>query len=139
MRRLLAFGVGVLLAQFMVVAALAQQASQTQPAQSKGLEGRWTGSIQTPNGDMAMTATFKKEKDDYTGVMTSERGDMPLKNIKVEGDKVTTRGEVETPNGNIVINYTFTLKEDTLNGKGELEANGQNFAFDINLKRAAEK
>ena len=124
------------------VAAFAQQATQTQSAPAKGVEGRWTGSIQIPNGGEAeMAVTFKKDKDDYTGTITiiGMQGDRPFKSVKVDDDKIKAQAEFETPNGNIVINYTFTLKDDTLKGKGEVDFGGQNMSFDVSLKRAAEK
>ncbi len=142
MRRFFVFSIGTLLIQLIAVAAFAQQASQTQSAPAKGVEGHWAGSIQIPNGGEAeMTATFKKDKDDYTGTIaiSGMQGDRPFKSVKVEDDKIKAHAEFETPNGNVVINYTFTLKDDTLKGKAEVDFGGQNMAFDISLKRVAEK
>ena len=142
MRRFFVFSIGTLLIQLIAVAAFAQQASPTQSAPAQGVEGRWTGSIQIPNGGEAeMAMTFKKDKDVYTGTIAiiGMQGDRPFKSVKVDGDKVKAQAEFETPNGNIVVNYTFTLKDDTLKGKGEADFGGQNMAFDINLKRVAEK
>jgi hypothetical protein len=139
MRRLFIF---TLLIQLMAVVTFAQQASQTQSPPAKGVEGNWTGSFQVPNGgEMEMAATFKKDKEVYTGSINvaGTQGDMPFKSVKVDGDKVEAQAEFETPNGNIVVNYTFTLKDDTLNGKGEVDLGGQKMVFDVNLKRAAEK
>jgi len=140
MRRFSVFSIGTLLIQLIAVAAFAQQASQTQSAPAKGVEGSWTGSMQIPNGgEMDMAVTFKKDKDVYTGTITVMQGDRPFKSVKVDGDKVKAQAEFETPNGNIVVNYTFTLKDDTLKGKGEADFGGQNMAFDISLKRVTEK
>ncbi len=94
MRRFFVFSVGLLLIQLIAVAAFAQQASQTAPAPQKGLEGRWTGSITTPNGDMDMAATFKKDKDAFTGTITGMQGDIAFKSVKVDGDKVKAQGRV---------------------------------------------
>lgn len=142
MRRLLIVAAVILLAQFISLAALAQQGDSAKPkesASSKGLEGNWTGTIKSPNGDQDTSANFKKDGDAFTGALSSPQGDLPLKNIKLDGDKVTAKADIESPNGTVVINFSFTLKDDTLNGKGEVAVNGQSFAFDINLKRAAAK
>lgn len=140
MRRFFIFSTGTLLIQLIAVATFAQQASQTQSPMAKGVEGRWTGSMQVPNGgEMDMAVSFKKDKDVYTGSITVMQGERPFKSVKVEGDKVQAQAEFETTNGNIVVNYTFTLKDDTLKGKGEVDFGGQNMVFDINLKRVTEK
>ena len=142
MRRFFVFALGTLLIQLIAVATLAQQTAQTQSPQAKGVEGRWTGNMQIPNGgEMEMGVTFKKDKDVYTGSITAAGmpEERPFKSVKVDGDQVLAQAEFETPNGNITVNYTFTLKDDTLKGKGEVDFGGQKMAFDINLKRAAEK
>ena len=64
--------------------------------------------------------------------------DAALKDIKLDGDKVTARTEIETPNGNVVVNYNFVVQGDTLKGKGEAEFGGQTFGFDFDMKRGGE-
>lgn len=104
------------------------------------LEGRWAGFVEGLQGKQPAVATFKKEADQYTGTISGMRPgmDATLKDIKVEGDKVTARTEIETPNGNVVINYNFVLQADTLKGKGEAEFGGQTFGFDFDLKRGGD-
>ncbi len=108
-------------------------------AQQERLQGRWEGTVQSLQGERQAVATFKKEGDSYTGTITGMRGDMPLKEIKLAGDKITAKAEVETPQGNFLINYSFVLEGETLKGKGEVDFGGQTFSFDINLKRAGEQ
>jgi len=142
MRRLLIVSAALLLAQLIAIPGLAQQADSAKPkdaAPQKGVEGRWAGTVQTPNGDIEVTMSFKKEKDGYTGTTTGPQGELPLKEVKVDGEKVTAQLEIENPQGKVVIKYDFTLKDDALKGKGKVDVGGQNFDFDISLKRAAEK
>jgi hypothetical protein len=142
MQRFFIFSICVVLLSAIAVTAPAQQAASPSPASAKGVEGRWTGNFQVPNGgEMEMVATFKKEKDAYTGAITivGMSEDRPLKSVSVDGDQVKARAEFEGPNGGVLINYTFTLKDDALKGKGELELGGQHITFDVNLKRATEK
>jgi hypothetical protein len=107
-------------------------------AQADRLAGKWEGKTVAPQGERPTTAIFKKEGSGYTGTITGQRGDLQLKDIKLEGDKLTAKAEVETPQGNLVINYEFTLQSDTLKGKGSLDFNGNPFSFDVDLKRAAD-
>ena len=104
------------------------------------LEGRWAGTVDGLQGKQAATATFKKDGDKYTGSISGLRPGMEasLKDIKLDGDKVTARTEVETPQGNVVISYNFVVQGDTLKGKGEAEFGGQTYGFDFDLKRGGE-
>ncbi len=104
-------------------------------AQTDKLAGRWEGKTQSPQGERATTATFKKAGDGYTGIITGLSGEMPLKDIKLDGDKVTAKAEVETPQGALTINYAFTLQGDVLKGTGSLDFGGNPFSFDVDLKR----
>ena len=106
-------------------------------SQADKLSGRWEGKLISPQGELAATATFKKEGDNYTGTITGQRGDLQLKEIKVDGDKITAKAEIETGQGNLLINYTFTLQGDALKGVGSLDFGGTPYSFDITLKRAA--
>jgi hypothetical protein len=142
MRRCFVISVITLLIQLFTVATFAQQATPTQSPSAEGVEGRWTGTMQVPNGgEMEMAVTFKKDKDIYTGsinvgAMPEERA---FKSVKVDGDKVQAQAEFETPDRKILVNYNFTLKENTLKGTGEVDFGGQKMAFDISLKRVTEK
>ncbi len=107
-------------------------------AQTDKLAGKWEGKTVSPQGERPTIAIFKKDGSGYTGTITGQRGEMQLKEITLDGDKITAKAEVETPQGNLTINYTFTLQSDTLKGKGSLDFNGTPFSFDMDLKRAAE-
>lgn len=104
------------------------------------LEGRWAGTVDGLQGKQNAVATFKKEGDKYTGSISGLRpgSDATLKDIKVDGDKVTAKTEVETPQGNVIVNYDFVVQGDTLKGKGEAEFGGQTYGFDFDLKRGGE-
>src|SRR5512147_2014143 len=73
------------------------------------LAGRWAGTVEGLQGKQNAVATFKKEGDGYAGSISGLRpgSEAALKDIKVDGDKVTAKSEVESPQGNIVINYNF--------------------------------
>src|SRR5438128_7363579 len=101
MRRLLIVSAAILLAHFIALTSLAQQSEPAKPKEQtpqKGLEGRWTGTIQTPQGENETGASFKKEGDNFTGTFAGPQGDIPLKDIKLDGEKVTAKAEIEGPN-----------------------------------------
>ncbi len=107
-------------------------------AQADKLVGRWEGKIQSFQGERETTATFKKEGEAIVGTMSGLRpgSEMQLKEIKIEGNKITATADVESPQGSITINYTLMLDGDSLKGQGALDFNGQNITFEIALKRA---
>lgn len=127
MRRVVIVGAALLLIQFLAVSALAQAK----------LEGRWVGKVKSIQGERDANATIKKEGDKYTGTISGMRPgqDMALKDIKLDGDKVTAVADVETPMATITINYKFTLAGESLNGQGSLEFSGNAITFDVELKR----
>jgi hypothetical protein len=104
------------------------------------LEGRWVGTVEGLQGKQAAIATFKKEGDKYTGTITGLRPgmDASLKDIKLDGDKVTAKTEIETPQGTVAVTYDFVVQGDTLKGKGEAEFGGQTYGFDFDMKRGGE-
>lgn len=102
------------------------------------LEGRWEGTVQSPQGDRPAAVTFKKSGDGYTGTITGRGNqEMELKQLKVEGDKITAQAEIESPQGALLIKYAFTVQGDTLKGTGDIDFGGQSFTLNYDLKRSA--
>lgn len=104
------------------------------------LAGRWAGTVDGLQGKQNAVATFKKEGEGYTGSISGLRPgtEAALKDIKVDGDKVTARTEMESPQGSVVINYNFVIQGEAMKGKGEVEFGGQTYGFDFDLKRGAD-
>ena len=116
------------------------QGSTLGRVQQDKLEGRWAGTVDGFQGQQAAVATFKKEGGQYSGSISGLRpgADAVLKDIKIDGDKVTAKTEVDTPQGAVVVNYAFVVQGDSLKGKGEVDFGGQNYAFNFDLKRGGE-
>ena len=128
MRRAFIFTLGIL-----TVCLMADRGQ----AQDK-LQGRWEGKVQSIQGEMPTSATFKREGAGYTGAVTLMRGPSAFKEIKVDGDNVTAQSSMDTPQGSILVNYKFTVQGDKLTGKGEVEFGGQTFSFDFDLKKVSD-
>lgn len=122
------------------VVCLMVVATAAAAAQGDKLIGKWEGKVQSPQGERPTSATFTKEGDAIVGKMGGIRPgtEMTLKDVKVDGNKVTAKADVESPQGNLTINYTFTLEGDSLDGQGAIDFGGQSFNFDISLKRASD-
>jgi hypothetical protein len=106
-------------------------------AQNK-LQGRWEGKVQSPQGEMPTAATFKQEGAGFTGTINMMGRAVPIKEIKVEGDKITAQSTVETSQASIQVNFNFTVQGEKLTGKGDVDFGGQAFTFDFDLKKVSE-
>ena len=51
--------------------------------------GKWKASFEGPQGPLDLMFTFKTEGDKVTGTVASPMGDLPLSDIKIDGDQIT--------------------------------------------------
>ena len=93
--------------------------------------GRWEGSISTPNGDMQIFFNFKVDGTKLTGTVESPNGDIPIEDGKVEGDKISFK----TSFNDAKINHEGTLSGDTI----DLKVEGPWGESQMTLKRAEAK
>jgi hypothetical protein len=139
MRAALFLLTAVLLVQGSTAAAWHGGFAIATPQQKDRLEGRWSGTVEGIQGKQEAFVTFKKEGEGYTGKISGMRPGMEaaLKNVKLDGDKITAKTDFETPQGSLTVNYNFTLAGESLKGKGETEFGGQTFSFDFDMKRTS--
>ena len=52
---------------------------------AQGIDGKWKASVDSPNGKMELTYTFKVDGNALTGSISSEMGEMAISNGKVNG------------------------------------------------------
>ena len=88
------------------------------PASAADLLGRWTAEFDSPIGVQKYVYEFNKSGDVLAGQATYEhsmgKGTVPLKNLKVEGDKVSFDEPLTINGEEITINYSGTLTGDEL-------------------------
>jgi hypothetical protein len=85
----------------------------TAVAAAADVDGTWQGAVQTPDGDLMITFTFKAEGDVLTGTVASPMGEVPLSNGKVNGDVLTFDVQLET----MVITHEATVNGDEITVK----------------------
>ena len=129
MRRMILVLCGMLVVQLFASVALAQ---------ADKLAGRWDGKTQSVQGERQTSAVFKKDGEGYTGTINILQQDVPLKDIKLEGKKLTAQAQVQAPQATVDVKYDLTLEGETLKGTGEVDFGGQKFNFDVDLKRVPE-
>jgi hypothetical protein len=60
------------------------------PVFAADVDGKWTGTLSTPGGDVPIAFVFKADGDKLTGTMTGMDGmELPIANGKVDGDKIS--------------------------------------------------
>ncbi len=112
----------------MTVALIVLAAGFTVAAtQKSAVDGRWKGTVSTPNGDFTMTYTFKAKGQVLTGTVETEMGSQPITDGKVNGDKISFKTSY---NGN-PIDHQGTVSGDTI----QLKDTGPFGEFDLTLKR----
>lgn len=88
------------------------------PAAAADLAGRWTAEFNSPIGVQKYVYEFKNSGDALTGQATFDhsmgKGTVPLKNLKVDGDKVSFDEPLSINGDEITINYSGTLNGDEL-------------------------
>jgi hypothetical protein len=88
------------------------------PAAAGELAGKWTAEFDSPIGIQKYVYEFKKSGDVLTGEATHDhsmgKGTEPLKNLKVEGDKVSFEEPLVIEGNEITITYSGTLAGDEL-------------------------
>ncbi len=91
------------------------------------VDGKWTGTISTPNGDFPQTFTFKAEGAKLTGSLEFMPGmAIPITDGKVDGNNIsfTVNLDFGMP---FVLTYTGVVSGNELKVKGE--AGGMPFEF----------
>ena len=76
--------------------------------------GVWTGNISSPNGDFALTYTFKQDGQKLTGTVTGPTDPIEIQEGKVEGDKISFWLQVDMGNGVVKFTSKGTIKDDTI-------------------------
>lgn len=95
------------------------------------LNGRWEGSLSTPNGDFSLVFNFKVDGAALTGTVETTNGSVDITDGKVDGNQFSFK----THAGDSEINHEGTLSRDTI----QLKVNGPWGNSEISLKRAQEK
>ncbi len=118
--------------------ALALLVAAAAPANAADLLGRWTAEFESPIGVQKYVYEFKSSGDALAGEATYDhslgKGTVSLKDVKVEGDKVSFTEPLTIDGNTITITYSGTLAGDEL----KLTRNVGEFGSEqLTAKRAA--
>ncbi len=103
------------------------------PAFAADVDGKWVGSIDTPNGPVTVNYTFKADGGTLTGSTSGPDGTpIPIKDGKIKDNKVTFSLTLDFGGGPIVFDYTGEVSAAEL----KLHTKFMDMPLDITLKKA---
>ena len=95
----------------MLAALVACVVLSAAPAFAADVDGKWSGTLNTPMGDLPIGFTFKADGTTLTGTTTGPDGsEIAIKNGKVDGDKITFMISIDFGGMAVDINYSGVLK-----------------------------
>lgn len=96
------------------------------------IDGKWTGSISTPNGDFPQTFTFKADGAKLTGALEFMPGmEIPISEGKVDGNNISFSLTLDFGQP-FKLTYTGVVSGNELKVKGEAAG----MPFEFTLKKA---
>src|SRR5258705_249117 len=114
-----------------ILGVLAISALMTVFAVAADLNGSWLVKVESPRGTQEQTYTFKVDGKALSGKLTTQRGDVDLKDGKVDGDNCEFTVERPGRDGaTMKTSYKGTISGDSITlkwkqGENDREAKGE--------------
>ena len=98
------------------------------PVFAADVDGKWTGPLETPMGEVPITFTFKADGDKLTGSMLGMDGnEIPIANGKIEGSTITYTVMLDFGGMALEMNYKGVVSAGEI--KLDLDVFGMPFNF----------
>jgi hypothetical protein len=103
------------------------------PAFAADVDGNWTGSIDTPNGPVTVSYTFKANGNALTGSTKGPDGSVvPIKDGKIDGAKITFSLDLDFGGNTTTLKYSGTVSP----GQVALSTDFMGQSMSFTLKKA---
>ena len=104
------------------------------PAFAADIDGKWTGSIDSPQGAVPLSYTFKSAGAVLTGSSLAPDGatSVPIKGGKIDGNKISFTQDIDFGQGPVTFSYTGVVTPTEL----KLHASFMDMPIDFTLKKA---
>jgi hypothetical protein len=100
------------------------------PAFAAGVDGDWSGSLDTPNGPVQIGYSFKSDGTTLTGTTTGPDGSkIPIKDGKIDGDKITFAVDFDLGGTPTTFKYAGMVSADSIALSSDFQ--GQSFNFTV--------
>ncbi len=108
-----------MLAAVLVAVAVALVPVAAQEAKKIDITGQWEMTLESPQGQMVITANYKQEGETLTGTQVSEMGESPLKGT-VKGADIEYTVTLDMGGQQMSIVHKATVDGDTIKGTATL-------------------
>ncbi len=97
------------------------------------IDGRWNGTVSTPDGEFPLSYTFQADGETFTGSMFDGYGEKVIDDGKIDGETISFSLRVDYGGGPFTLSYTGVVADDqiTLTSVGD----GQRSEFVITRTR----
>ena len=103
------------------------------PLRAADVDGKWSGSIDTPMGAIPIEFNFKADGATLTGSMGGpDGGQIPIKNGKIDGNKISFNVSVDFGGMTLDFVYTGSLSGDTL----QMSSDFMGMPFTFSMKKS---
>lgn len=93
-------------------------------ALAAGIDGKWTGQVEGPQGAMDMNFVFKAEGEKLTGTLTNSFGEVAISDGSIKGDAVAFKITREFNGNKFTLKYSGKLTGDELKLTRTFEGEG---------------
>jgi hypothetical protein len=98
------------------------------------VDGKWNGTISTPNGEFPQAFTFKADGPSLSGAMAGPDGkDIAIKDGKVDGSNISFTVTLDFGGMTILLSYKGVVAKDQIKFTGE----AMGMPFDLVVKKSS--
>jgi hypothetical protein len=102
-------------------------------AQAADVDGKWSGTIDTPTGSYEQVFTFKADGSKLTGALSLTGGmETPISNGKIDGDNISFSVSLNYGQMPFTVAYTGVVSGDEIKLSGEA---GGGYRIDFAVKK----
>ena len=103
------------------------------PVKAADVDGKWTGSVDTPMGAFPVAFTFKADGATLTGSMAGMDGsEVPIKDGKVDADKIAFSVSLDFGGMPLTLSYTGVVSSEEIKLTGDF----MGMPFEFVVKKA---
>jgi len=113
----------VLVAMLLVVAPATLGAQDTQKEKPVDVTGVWESTVESPQGTLVSTATYKQDGETLTGTHVGQAGELALKGT-VKGTVITYQITLDMGGQQLTIIYSGKVDGDSISGTADFGGMG---------------